>query len=350
MNDTSFELISCPLDPDERESSIVKKINSCMNSYSNVAFQDPAEGLRAELPTIKGRKKSIDIESWLLPTPPRDMIFMLTVENFVTFIDSNGCREYANKVRDAVKSSLPDTPIVVGVDHSLSGGAIESLAKEQGGENMRLVVFDSHFDYIPASIRCGLIQYDMETNPRTKFSPSNPYVFNRPDSYNADSFLYFLRKTISPEDTYMVGISDYPPREALESKDERVSKYVEFYQSIQDEGVNVIRKEDLKTKSDWVKSVLGSTDKPFTYISIDVDVCANAGLRGTRFLNFHGLTASDLYGIVELIRSSLTKSKLVGLDLMEFDVYTAGSYIYGKKDRTYEIAAEAFRRLTNIRV
>jgi arginase family enzyme len=339
-----FHAIGAPLDPDERETFIARKIDSCISGYSGIAYRDPLRGMLKALPELEREMCEIDIEPWILPTPPEEMLFMLTVENFVTFIDSDGCLEYANKVKDAVRSSLPDVPLLVGVDHSLSGGAIKALAEEHGGENMRLIVFDSHFDYIPPSIRCGLIHYDMETNPGTKFAPGDPYVFNRSDSYNADSFLSFMKKIIPPENTYIVGVSDYPPREALESGDTRVKGYVDFYRSIQEEGVHLIRKDEVK--GDGAKRLLSTTDKPYTYVSVDVDVCANASLRGARFLDYHGLQHTDLYGLVSCISSSLRKSKLAGLDFMEFDVYSAGATISGKRDRTYEIMAEVFCRLT----
>jgi arginase family enzyme len=185
----------------------------------------------------------------------------------------------------------------------------------------------------------------METNPNTRFTLNDPYVFNRPDSYNADSFLTFMKKVVPPENTYVVGVSDYPPREALESKDERVKDYVEFYKSVQDEGVHLIRKEDVKSKGEESRRLLSSTDKPYTYVSVDVDVCANASLRGARFLDYHGLGHADLYGLVGAIAPSLKRSKLAGLDFMEFDVYTAGAIASGKRDRTYEIMAEVARRL-----
>lgn len=339
-----FRTISAPLDPDEREAFIRRKIDACMRGYAGMAFRDPLDGMLNELPALKADRITIDIEPWMLPAPPKEMLFMLTVENFVTFIDSDGCLEYADKVKEAVQSILPATPLLVGVDHSLSGGAIRALAEEHGGENIRLIVFDSHFDYIPPSIRCGLIHYDLDTNPGTKFTPGDPYIFNRPDSYNADSFLGFVKKVIPPENTFIVGVSDYPPRAAIESSDSRVKEYVGFYRSIQEDGVHLIRKEDVK--SEEAKALLSSTDKPWTYVSVDVDVCANASLRGARFLDYHGLLHSDLYGLMGAVSQSLKKSKLAGLDFMEFDVYAAGATISGKKDRTYEIMAEAFRRLT----
>jgi arginase family enzyme len=340
-----FTILNGPLDPDEREAYIVRKIEACREGYTKVPFRDPAEGMVREL-QIKGEVERIEAEPWLTPTPPPEMLFMLTVENFVTFVDSNGCLDYSNAMKERIRSGvLPEVPVIFGVDHSLSGGAIEAVADEYGGENLRLVVFDSHLDFIPPSIRCGLIQYDVETNPDTKFAPNDPYIFNRQDSYNADSFLNFLIKKVPPENVLVVGVSDYPPRVAEEIEDDRVRRYLEFYKGVEASGVRVIKKDEIRSDSASVKTVLSKTDKSFTYVSVDVDVCANTSLRGARFLNYHGLSHSGLYGLSSALGGSLRKSKLVGLDFMEFDVIRAGALISGKVDRTYQIMAEVFRRL-----
>jgi len=341
-----FKILNGLLDPDEREMYILRKIAASQEGYSKVPFRDPVEGIMKELQLTDGVEKT-EVEPWLIPTPPPEMRFMLTVENFVTFMDSNGCLDYSNTVRDKVRAKVfPEVPLMFGVDHSLSGGVIEAAVKEHGGENVRLVVFDSHFDFILPTIRCGLIQYDMETNPHTKFTQGDPYVFNRQDSYNADSFLSFVQKMMPPENILVVGVSDYPPKAAEEIGDERVRRYVEFYKGIASSGVRVIRKEDVKSKNEAVKLALSKTDKPYTYVSIDVDVCANAPLRGARFLDCYGLDHSALYGLVSALKQSLKSSELVGLDFMEFDVYNAGALISGKVDRTYQIMAEVFRRLS----
>ena len=167
-----IQLIGCPLDPDEREAFIVRKIESCMKDHEGLAFRDPMDGLLAGLPAFQGKSKTIGIEPWLLPAPPNEMLFMLTVENFVTFIDSDGCLEYANKVKEAVRSSIPKTPVLVGVDHSLSGGAIKALAEEHGGENIRLIGL-THLS-ISGSDRVGVtIVREMPGNSRCADDRSN---------------------------------------------------------------------------------------------------------------------------------------------------------------------------------
>ncbi|MEM4216691.1 MAG: arginase family protein [Candidatus Methanomethylicaceae archaeon] len=339
----NFKILNGPLDPDEREAYIQRKILACENGYSGIPFKDPVCGMLSELNLPINYIKN-QVEPWLTPTPPFDMLFMLTVENFVTFIDANGCLDYAKEINKKVKSDvLPDMPVLFGVDHSLSGGVVNALCDEYGGENLRLIVFDSHFDFIPPTIRCGLIQYDLENNPETKFSPKDPYIYNRPDSYNADSFLGYLTKRVPMENMYIVGVSDYPPRVAEEIEDERVRRYVEFYKGIESSGVHVIKKEDIQKDLQSVISILSRTNLPLTYVSVDVDVCANTSIKGARFLDYSGISQRDLYGLISSISKS--NSKIIGVDFMEFDVYTAGSLSAGRQDRTYAIMAESFRRM-----
>ncbi len=337
--------ISGPLDPDERESSVLRKIEMLEKGYEGIPFKDPYDGIARELGKIPGPESRLDVECWLLPAPPRAMSFMLTVENFVAFIDSNGCLEYAKKLGRLVEGAFPSIPVMVGVDHSLTGGAVEAIAKELGGESIRLIVFDSHFDFILPSIRCGLIQYDLETNPETNFSPNDPFIFNRPDSYNADSFLYYLLDKIPKENIFIVGVSDYPPQAAHEIEDHRVRRYVEFYKGLEDSGVHVITKDRIQRSTGEVRETLSSTELPYTYVSFDVDVCSNTSIKGARFLDYYGIDHSDLYGLVASIKKSLKTSKLVGLDFMEFDIYSAGGEEHGRVERTYQIAAEVMRRI-----
>lgn len=339
-----FTAINGLLDPDERESVIMKKLEGMQNDYAQVRFRDPLDGfldaLKLQLPI-----KRIDVERWLTPTPPSGMRFMMAVENYVSFIDSNGCREYADAVKETIAAEQGNVPLLLGVDHSLTGGAVDALAEKYKGENIRLIIFDSHFDFITPTIRCGLIQYDLETNPKTHFSPQDPFIFCRPDSYNADSFLKYVLDFVPPENILVIGVSDYPPREAFEIDDSRVKKYVSYYQKMESIGVNLIKKEEIKPNAEKIKAMLSRPKQPLTYVSVDVDVCSNTSLKGARFLDYYGVDHRDLYGLMGAIAQSKSRSKLIGVDFMEFDVFSAGASLSGKPDRTYEIMAEAFRRL-----
>ncbi len=339
-----FTAINGLLDPDERESVIKKKIEGMQNNYAKVKYKDPLDGFMNAL-KMDFKTKRIDVEGWLTPTPPSSMQFMMDVENYVSFIDSNGCLEYANTVKEIVAAEPESVPLLLGVDHSLTGGAVEALAKKHGGENIRFIIFDSHFDFIAPTMRCGLIQYDLETNPKTHFSQNDPFIFGRPDSYNADSFLKYVLDYIPPTNILVIGVSDYPPRSAFEIDDDRVKRYVEYYQKMESDGVQVIKKDDIKPNAAKIKAMIAKTNKPFTYVSIDVDVCSNTSLKGARFLDYYGVDHRDLYGLMVAIAQSKSRSKLIGIDFMEFDVFSADASFFGKPDRTYEIMAEAFRRL-----
>ncbi|MCX8169652.1 MAG: hypothetical protein N3D72_01030, partial [Candidatus Methanomethyliaceae archaeon] len=66
-------------------------------------------------------------------------------------------------------------------------------------------------------------------------------------------------------------------------------------------------------------------------------------IKGARFLDYLGISHSKLYSLLSCIKKS--KSKILGMDFMEFDVYNAGAKIFGKLDRTYEIMAEAIHKI-----
>ena len=144
---------------------------------------------------------------------------------FASFIDRDGCREFASEVGEFIAESiLPDIPCLLAVDHSLTGGAFRALSDLYGRGNIALVVLDSHTDAIPTPVMSGAVQYDLDTNPATIHDRSDPLLYDRPDSYHASSFLHHLlsEELLAPENLFLVGISDYPMKRAFRIKDERV--------------------------------------------------------------------------------------------------------------------------------
>ena len=49
--------------------------------------------------------------------------------------------------------SFPVMPVMLGVDHSATGGVVSALSEKLGPENMSVVVLDQHFDGFPVSLR-----------------------------------------------------------------------------------------------------------------------------------------------------------------------------------------------------
>ncbi|HID18921.1 TPA: hypothetical protein EYP27_05220 [Candidatus Bathyarchaeota archaeon] len=337
-----------PLDPEEREHKLRLKVAKCREGYLGIPFKDPYDGILASLRLKDFREAGgLEVEPWLLPAPEPKYISLLTVENMVAFIDSDGCREYAGKVESFLREVvLPGIPVMLGVDHSLTGGCVKALTREYGSAGFVLIVLDSHFDAVIPSVRCGLIQYDMETNPNSPFSPSDPYIKGRLDSYNADSFIYYLveERVLPPENILVLGVSDYPPPHAFESEDPRVKRYLELYTGLESLGVKIVRKERLRN---WeaVKEALNSLKAEYFYLSVDIDIGAKAAIQGARFLDYEGLRREEIYQLISLVKEKIKGRKLAGLDLTETDVYEAGVERNGKKDETYKVEAEILRLL-----
>jgi arginase family enzyme len=347
-----FRFFRAPLDPDEREQRLRLKVVKGMQGYPGLPFKDPYDGVLNALERNRFAKDFINIgglkvEPWLLPAPEPKYLSLLTVEHMVAFIDSDGCRDYSLQAESFVSEKvLPDIPVMIGVDHSLTGGCVKSLIHEYG--NLALIVVDSHFDTIIPSIRCGLIQYDLETNPESPFSLYDPYIYGRMDSYNADSFLYYLvyEGVIAPENLMILGVADYPPPYISKISDSRVQKYLELYKGFEDMGVKIVKKDDILKNFGIVKRELEQLNAEHFYLSIDLDIGSRVALNGVRFLDYEGLDKYTICRLIKIISRNI-KGRLLGLDLMEIDIYGAGVEMESKKDKTYQIAAKTIQVITD---
>ncbi|RLI28389.1 MAG: hypothetical protein DRO46_04100 [Candidatus Hecatellales archaeon] len=345
--------IDAPLDADEREAKISEKRVQALAGYRELPYLNPYDGVMAELKGFPlpqyGEIRDFEVEPWLLPAPNPAYLNLVTVENFVVFIDADGCREYAEKLERLVRESvLPSLPVLVGVDHSLTGGAVKALSREYGGENLLLVGLDSHFDGITPTVRCGLIQYEGENNPNTVFSPFDPFIRARPDSYNADSFLYYLvkEKVIPAGNIVVLGASDQPPSHLEKVEDSRVKRFINHYYGMVDEGITLVSRDEIKQNFRRVREALEAVDASHLYLSVDIDVGANAALKGARFLDRKGLSRSELGNLIsEIVRLLGRGKKLAGVDVLETDVYRAGRTLEGWRDETYRIEAEILARV-----
>jgi arginase family enzyme len=341
----------CPLDGDERYESIQEKL--ALRGVKKV-FDDPYEGimeiLRREVnPEFWSEKGSLNLPSWLSPIPSLTDEEKITTETFVDFMDSGGFETYAQQVGDFIEANIfPDVPCMLAVDHSLTGGAFKKLAERYGPENISLIVLDSHTDAIPMSIMAGMIQYDIDTNPDTVYDRHDPFLYHRKDSYNASSFLYDLLnvEVLKPENLYLIGISDYPPKHAFRIKDSRIENYVRIFSDLKRKGVKILTKNDFLTSPSKVKNILTYLKSPYVYISVDLDIGARNGIDGVRFLERQGLNERQIYRIVDLLKSLLSRRvQLAGMDLTEINPRKAGRHRLTGEDQTYRIGANIIKKL-----
>jgi arginase family enzyme len=333
--------IGCALDPDERQEAIAAKLSALgmgADPYERVMAY-----IRNEVDPARWREAGcIQTPDWLLPSPPPQAAGEITVEGMVRFIDSGGCRQYADKVQEAAEALLPELPCLLAVDHCLSGGMIAALAAAHGPENVSVIVADAHNDAVPMSAMAGAIAYDMEINPNSLFDPADPFLRGRPESFNASSFLHHLlaEGVLLPQNLYLLGIADYPPKKALRLKDPRMKAYTGAWTSLKRRGVGLATSRDLASGSAKLRALLGRIKTPYLYVSLDLDVGAGAALSGVRFRDRAGLSEPRLYALARALQDVLSRGvELAGLDLCEFDARTAGN------DRTYRIAANLIEML-----
>ncbi|MBN1786676.1 MAG: arginase family protein [Candidatus Methanofastidiosa archaeon] len=326
-----------PLDPDEREDVVMMKNDPKLRS--SIRVKDPYTAVSERLSFKKELIGSAPVEPWLTPFPPDEMLFMCTVENYVTFIDCDGCWEYAMAIKDSMGDLVGDRrSLMIAVDHSAACASMIRSSEAYGKEDCGIIIFDSHFDGILPSYRCGLIQHDIDTNPNSPFDPDDPFIFGRSESFNADSFLFKLidEKYVLPENVMVVGVSDYPSAKAEKLGDERVSRYIDFYHGYEERGVTVIPKERLRANPRLFD--MGKLDVGNLHVSIDVDVGSRMALHGARFIDYKGLSEREIFNLLGGIRTS--GKRIVSADISEIDVWKAGRMFSGKKDRTYEIASK----------
>jgi arginase family enzyme len=341
LSERSLSIFGVDFDPDERADAVAKKLNNL--SSPAPGFRDPYEGLLAHLPNaLKGFAIGrVPVDDWLRSRPRSAE--MVSIENYAIFIDVDGCRDYASLVSRFVER-LPEgsLPLMIGVDHSSTGGALMALCKRFGKDEVLVLVLDSHLDAVPTSVRFGLIHYDLENNPKTRFKKGDPFIWDRPDSYNADSFLYYLidEGVIEPRNLVVAGVRDSPPDSAKDIEDKRVQRFLELRDGLARRGVRIVAGEDLRSGLGELEAALMDSDAQFLYVSFDADVGSNSALRGSRFADTVGLGEGEIYAIAKLIGKAIREGglRLVGLDVMETDVYKAGlEGPHGISDKTYEI-------------
>jgi arginase family enzyme len=339
------------MDCDEKHDSILDKLHVMATAED---FDDPLNGvlapLRSDTPSdLWDNIGTLSVPTWLGPKPCPEDRSKITAENFISFIDSNGCKTFADAAGQLVTDKiLPQIPCMIGIDHCLTGGIYAALAKHYGPGNLSLIILDSHTDAIPMSALSGAIQYDAETNPDSVHDSRDPFLYNRPDSYNASSFVHTLvsEKLVAPKNLYLLGISDYPEKKSLRIKDPRIKAYTNAFVRLKGKGVNMVTKKECKLNPGRVKGILKKISTPYVYVSIDMDIGANNAVEAVRFRNWTGLSKARIMTIAKDVADIFTDSiHLAGMDVCEMDPRRAGLTYDSGKDQTYRIAADLIKTI-----
>ena len=349
--DKKVIFFGCPFDCDEKHDSIMEKRAAAgVLGPSDDPLERVLKLIRCEAPPGRWIEKgSIHVPTWLRPRPPVEDLSKIRAEEFVTFIDRDGCRFMADEVESFVRNEvLPEIPCMVTVDHSLTGGAFKAIAQYYGKEDLGLIILDSHTDAVPVPVLAGAVQYDIDTNPNSFHDRNDPLIYGRSNSYNASTFVHHLIEEgrLIPENLCLIGVSDYPQKKALRIKDGRIKDYAGVYTGLRRKGVKILTKEDCRLKPSKVRSVLMGMKTPFIYVSVDMDIGSGNALEGVRFREWRGLSEAAIYRIAQIIAELLgTGPRLAGMDITEINPRRAGMPLDSGVERTYDIACKLIKKI-----
>ncbi len=339
-----FALVGCSLDALDAEEKLAMKLAYLFALREGITAEgfarDPFDLLERELSRIPGVTVAgrLEIESFLTPRPSASDLDDIDPGLYREFLDTGGCSVVSARLREFVnKRALPLRPLLVGVDHSLTGGVLEALAG--AGERPALIVLDSHFDAIPASVR----RASVETG-----GAEGGELTALPDSYNCGTWLASVidRALVSAGDVVVLGPSDYPGESAGDEPG-GMSEYRRVYRGLEERGVRVVGKKHLREAGIGpavAEALRGLEGRP-AYVSLDADVGSGEDVKAVRFLDTIGLSFDEVVETARALREWLeaTGSQIAGLDIMEIDVHLAD--IPGSEDRTVEMCASFAREL-----
>ncbi len=316
-------------------------------------FLDPYEGLLLYSRVLSKDKYlkmgKFPIESWLTPKPNLKDLPLMNQLEFQKLSSEGAIRIYSGRLETYVKNTiLPDFPLMIGVDHSLTGGVLNALSHEYGPEDLLILIFDAHFDGLPANISLNIAKYmnehPEETNPLiSEHIATVNEKFNVVDTYTCASFLFYLLKenVIIPENLIIFGCQDYPDAKFRSLHDPRIVEFVEFYDEMEQNGVKFIPKSEGSTMIKKLSTVLKGTEKSKMYISFDTDVGALKEIIATRFRNAIGIDQATILNAAKTIKNVINSKKieLAGLDIMEIETFLLNRVFpkTGREDQTIKV-------------
>jgi len=316
-------------------------------------FLDPYEGCLFLSPLLSKEKYlkigKFPIESWLTPKPNLEDLPLMNQLEFQKFTSKGAIRRYSERLEKYVKNKImPDFPLMIGVDHSLTGGVLNALSNEYGPEDLIILIFDAHFDGITANISLNMAKY-MKEHPE-KINPLISEHINTidenlkvVDTCTCASFLFYIlkEKIIFPENLIIFGCQDYPDVKFRSLDDPRIVEFVEFFNEMEQKGVKFIPKSDTSIMIRKLLTTLKETEKSKLYISFDTDVGALNEIIATRFRNAIGIDQTTIINVAKIIKNVIFSKKieLIGLDIMEIETHLLNKVFpkSGRKDQTIQV-------------
>jgi arginase family enzyme len=358
-----IKVFGAALDPIDDPMKVLAKCSYINRLAQNIVdperkFLDPYDGL-LKYSKVLSKDEFIKIgkfpiESWLTPKPNIEDYPLLDPFKYQEYVNRGAVRTVSKNLENFVQENvLPDVPLMIGVDHSLTGGVLSALSTHYGPKNILIIIFDAHFDGIPSQISLNLVKYMQEHQKEIHIL--SPGLLESMDvdsitlknSYSCASFLDYLIQDgiILPENLIIYGCQDYPSKEYLSIEDSRVKQFVECYQSFEEKGVKIIPgTQDKKNMIKELEKYLENYNVPYIYLSFDVDVGIFKEILAARFMNVIGIEKELILNTAKTIKNfMISKScELIGLDFLEIDTYVLGRELKksGRVDKTVEVIDE----------
>ena len=306
-------------------------------------YSDPYDVV---LPKLKKGNRPIvsvgklPLPSWLTPRPQTSDRHLVTKENMETFVSGGGMLEVSEHIKRFVNEKVfPGQPIMLGVDHSATGGVVSALSEEMGSENLSVLVLDQHFDGLPLALRL---------EPRlVEQLHYDPDVLED-DAYSCGNFWGHLINSgaVLPENLLFVGVADYPGEEVSPEWE----RFRESYLELETRGCRFFPLKSFKSpyNAKLRRFIEDNISSPNLYVSVDLDVGAYRAVHAARYMDRMGMDKETLMDVVHTIAGLCRtgRLKLAGMDVMEFNMHFLGIEIEpGKKDDTLSIALELLKAL-----
>jgi arginase family enzyme len=290
------------------------------------------------------------VPSWLWPKPKQSDRPLVSAKNMADFYDSGQLLNIIKELQCFVTDSIfPETPVMVGIDHSATAGVVSALAERYGSELLSVVVLDQHFDAIPLSLRlAGSSRANTELAPGAPFAvPNIPVGFC--DQFCCGSFWAYLMNegSVLPGNMLFVGVADYPGHEANFGVDDFRRQYLSF----EERGCSFFTRWQFEGQylDQLTRFCREKLTTPYVYVSLDLDVGSYNSIYAARYMDRPGISKQNLLDVASVIASECRQRRLMiaGLDIMEFNMHFLGIETPGGiKDETLALVGEFTKALT----
>ena len=309
------KIFGVPFDPPNSIERLNLKLAYVTRTLSEHAsfplFRDPYDALKSYVRdscfTTPGASwfGKVPISSWLTPRPISEDLTFLNPAHTLSFLRDNGCWNHAQQVERYYDGQVhPSRPVMIGVDHSTTGGMVSALAKQYS--NLNVIVLDAHFDVMKFNGH-GLSLRVPE------FEDEKPF-------YHCGNFLSYLLEggIIKPENLWVIGVGKgMTPKRDHGIKGESCTVNELEQRKWVNRGVHIVTGE--MVSNGWAGPHLTGP----TYLSIDMDIGSLSSVYSARFMNCYGLGPQEFHTLLMTVRDAIAKAGtfLVGLDIMEIDIH-----------------------------